>query len=405
MLSACAIALHEALIDLCVLADLQDDDKSVGDHGNWLSKIISALTAGRKIMLRSGRWARRNVATRTVRTTRPARYNVCMVRTLSGIQPTGNLHIGNYLGALVNWVKLQEEYDAYFCVVDMHALTQRPDPDVLRKAVRELAIGVLASGVDPERATLFVQSQVPQHAELAWIMMCLTPLGDLNRMTQFKDKSTQQPENINAGLFTYPVLQTADIALYRPEAVPVGEDQDQHLELARETIRRFNFTYGGDVFPEPRTVKSLAPRVMGLDGQSKMSKSKNNEIGLFETEAETRKKLKGAKTDPARERRSDPGTPEVCNIYSYHGFFSTPEQCAEVAVGCRTATLGCADCKMMLGTNMESVKGPIRERAADLRSKPDMLDQILAAGAEKARRTAEETMVMVRERIGLSGGK
>ncbi|MGK0301958.1 MAG: tryptophanyl-tRNA synthetase [Planctomycetota bacterium] len=328
-----------------------------------------------------------------------------MVRTLSGIQPTGNLHIGNYLGALVNWVKLQEDYDAYFCVVDMHALTQRPDPDVLRKAVRELAVGVLASGVDPERATLFVQSQVPQHAELAWIMMCLTPLGDLNRMTQFKDKSTQQPENINAGLFTYPVLQTADIALYRPEAVPVGEDQDQHLELARETIRRFNFTYGGDVFPEPKTVKSLAPRVMGLDGQSKMSKSKNNEIGLFETEEETWKKLKGAKTDPARERRTDPGTPEVCNIYSYHGFFSTPEQCAEVAVGCRSASLGCVDCKKMLGTNMETVKGPIRERAADLRSKPDELDQILAAGAEKARRTAEETMVMVRERIGLVGGK
>jgi tryptophanyl-tRNA synthetase len=328
-----------------------------------------------------------------------------MVRTLSGIQPTGNLHIGNYLGALVNWVKLQEEYDAYFCVVDMHALTQRPDPEVLRQAVRELAIGVLASGVDPERATLFVQSQVPQHAELAWVMMCLTPLGDLNRMTQFKDKSTQQPDNINAGLFTYPVLQTADIALYRPEAVPVGEDQDQHLELARETIRRFNFTYGGDVFPEPKTVKSLAPRVMGLDGQSKMSKSKNNEIGLFETEAETWKKLKGAKTDPARERRSDPGTPEVCNIYSYHGFFSTDEQRAELAEGCRKATLGCVDCKKMLGTNMESVKGPIRERAADLRSKPGELDQILAAGAEKARRTAEETMVMVRDRIGLAGGK
>ncbi|HIE70550.1 MAG TPA: tryptophan--tRNA ligase [Planctomycetes bacterium] len=328
-----------------------------------------------------------------------------MVRTLSGIQPTGNLHIGNYLGALVNWVKLQEQYDAYFCVVDLHALTQRPDPEVLRSAVRELAIGVLASGVDPERSTLFVQSQVRQHAELAWIMMCLTPLGDLNRMTQFKDKSTQQPENINAGLFTYPVLQTADIALYRPEAVPVGEDQDQHLELARETIRRFNFTYGGDVFPEPKTVKSQAPRVMGLDGESKMSKSKNNEIGLFETDEETMKKLRGAKTDPARERRTDKGTPEVCNIYSYHGFFSTKEQRDEVAEGCRSASLGCVDCKKLLAQNMEAVKGPIRERAADLRSKPGQVDEILAAGAAKARKTAEETMVMVRERIGIAGGK
>ncbi len=328
-----------------------------------------------------------------------------MVRTLSGIQPTGNLHIGNYLGALVNWVKLQEQYDAYFCVVDLHALTQRPDPEVLRSAVRELAIGVLASGVDPERSTLFVQSQVRQHAELAWIMMCLTPLGDLNRMTQFKDKSTQQPENINAGLFTYPVLQTADIALYRPEAVPVGEDPDQHLELARETIRRFNFTYGGDVFPEPKTVKSQAPRVMGLDGESKMSKSKNNEIGLFETDEETMKKLRGAKTDPARERRTDKGTPEVCNIYSYHGFFSTKEQRDEVAEGCRSASLGCVDCKKLLAQNMEAVKGPIRERAADLRSKPGQVDEILAAGAAKARKTAEETMVMVRERIGIAGGK
>lgn len=330
-----------------------------------------------------------------------------MVRTLSGIQPTGNLHIGNYLGALVNWVKLQEQYEAYFCVVDLHALTRRPDPEVLRNAVRELAVGVLASGVDPERATLFVQSEVPQHAELAWVMMCMTPLGDLNRMTQFKDKSSDQPDNINAGLFTYPVLQTADIALYRPEAVPVGEDQDQHLELARETLRRFNFTYrdgddeSNDIFPEPKTVKSVAPRVMGLDGESKMSKSKNNEIGLFETPDETWKKLRGAKTDPARLTRKDPGNPEICNIYSYHGFFSTTEQCAEVAAGCRSAGLGCVDCKKLLAENMETVKGPIRERAAGLRAKPDELDQILAAGAEKARRTAEETMVMVRERCGL----
>lgn len=347
----------------------------------------------------------RDEASCEVRSARSSRYNVGMVRTLSGIQPTGNLHIGNYLGALVNWVKLQDQYDAYFCVVDLHALTRRPDPAALREAVRELAIGVLASGVDPERATLFVQSQVPQHAELAWVMMCLTPLGDLNRMTQFKDKSTQQPDNINAGLFTYPVLQTADIALYRPEAVPVGEDQDQHLELARETLRRFNFNYGGDVFPEPKTVKSHAPRVMGLDGDSKMSKSKSNEIGLFETEDDTWQKLRGAKTDPARLRRSDPGTPEVCNMFSYHGFFSTPEQCAEVAAGCRSASLGCVDCKKLLNANMEAVKGPIRERAAGLRSKSTELDEILAAGAAKARRTAEETMVMVRERIGLTGAR
>ena len=319
---------------------------------------------------------------------------------MSGIQPTGNLHIGNYLGALVNWVRLQEQYEAYFCVVDLHALTRRPDPAELRQAVREVAIGILASGVDPERATLFVQSQVPQHSELAWVLTCLTPLGDLNRMTQFKDKSQHQPENINAGLFTYPILQTADIALYRAESVPVGEDQEQHLELARETLRRFNGIYG-ETFPEPKVVRSHAPRVMGLDGESKMSKSRNNEIGLFETADETMQKLRGAKTDPARLRKSDVGNPDVCNIFSYHKFFSTDAERAEIDQGCRTATLGCVDCKKKLCANMEQVKGPIRERANELRTHPARLDELLAEGASRARKQAEATMELVRERVGL----
>ena len=327
-----------------------------------------------------------------------------MVRTMSGIQPTGNLHIGNYLGALVNWVELQKQYESYFCVVDLHALTRRPEPEALRQAVREVAIGILASGVDPERSTLFVQSHVPQHTELSWVLTCLTPLGDLQRMTQFKDKSTQQPENVNAGLFTYPVLQTADVALYRAERVPVGEDQEQHLELARETLRRFNFVYG-DTFPDPQTVKSSAPRVLGLDGEAKMSKSLNNEIGLFETADETMQKLRGAKTDPARLRRSDPGNPQVCNIFSYHGFFTPAAQRDEIAIGCRTAALGCVDCKKQLATNLEAVKGPIRERARELRSVPGRLDEILAAGARKARVAAEATMQLVRERTGLRAGR
>lgn len=320
---------------------------------------------------------------------------------MSGIQPTGNLHIGNYLGALVNWVELQRQYEAYFCVVDLHALTQRPDPAALRKAVREVAIGILASGVDPERSTLFVQSQVPQHAELAWIMTCMTPLGDLQRMTQFKDKSSSQPDNINAGLFTYPILQTADIVLYRAEQVPVGEDQEQHLELARETVRRFNFVYG-ETFPEPQVVRSHASRVMGLDGAAKMSKSRNNEIGLFESADETMQKLRGAKTDPARLRKTDLGNPDVCNIFSYHGFFTSEVERAEIAAGCRSAALGCVDCKKKLHSNLEAVKGPIRERAQQLREQPGRLDEILAAGAVKARRAAEATMEVVRERIGLT---
>lgn len=323
-----------------------------------------------------------------------------MARTMSGIQPTGNLHIGNYLGALVNFVELQQRFESFFCVVDLHALTRRPRADELRLAVREVATGMLASGVDPERATLFVQSDVPQHAELAWVFTCLTPLGDLNRMTQFKDKSTQQPENVNAGLFTYPILQTADIALYRADQVPVGEDQDQHLELARETLRRFNHVYG-DTFPEPQTVRSKAARVIGVDGEAKMSKSKGNEIGLFETAEETMQKLRGAKTDPARLRRTDKGNPYVCNVFAWHGFFSPEAQREEIAAGCSSAALGCVDCKKMLSVNMEAVKGPIRERAAALRSTPGRLDEILAAGGAKARAAAEETMELVRERTGL----
>ena len=323
-----------------------------------------------------------------------------MLRTMSGIQPTGNLHIGNYLGALVNWVSLQKQYEAFFCVVDLHALTQRPDPAALQRAVREVTIGILASGVDPDRATLFVQSHVPQHSELAWVLQCLTPFGDLNRMTQFKDKSAHQPDNINTGLFTYPVLQTADIVLYRADRVPVGEDQEQHLELAREPVRRFNHVYG-DTFPEPQVVKSNAPKVLGVDGEAKMSKSRNNEIGLFETADETWQKLRGAKTDPARLRRTDKGNPFVCNIYNYHRFFSPEAVCNEVVVGCQSAALGCVDCKKMLATNLEAVKGPIRDRAAQLREQPKRLDEITAAGGAKARAVAESTMAVVRERIGL----
>jgi tryptophanyl-tRNA synthetase len=324
-----------------------------------------------------------------------------MARMMSGVQPTGSLHIGNYLGALQSWVALQDQYEAFFAVVDLHALTIRPEPDQMRKAVREIAIGILASGVDPAKATLFVQSQVPGHADLMWILSCYTPLGDLNRMTQFKDKSQQNVDNVNAGLFTYPILQAADILLYRAEAVPVGEDQDQHLELAREIVRRFNGLYGS-TFPEPRTVKSIAPRVLGIDGEAKMSKSKGNELGLFEEQQETWEKLRVAKTDPQRLRRSDKGDPERCNVYSWHRFFSPPEACAEVAAGCRTAAIGCIDCKKVLATHLEARKGPIRERARELRSDPERLDAILADGAGRAAAVAQQTLEVVREKIGLA---
>lgn len=326
-----------------------------------------------------------------------------MSRILSGIQPTGALHIGNYLGALKSWVALQEEYEAFYSVVDLHALTNRPEPEALRAAVREVAIGVLASGVDPEKATLFVQSEVPGHTDLAWILACLTPMGDLSRMTQFKDKSRQQPDNINAGLFTYPVLQSADILIYRADRVPVGEDQEQHLELSREIVRRFNGLYG-ETFPEPQVVRSVAPRVIGLDGESKMSKSKGNEIGLFEKPDETWAKLRVAKTDPARLRRNDPGNPDVCNIFSYHKFFSDDATIAEVDRECRRAGIGCVDCKKLVAASLEGVVGPIRERAVGLRGDPDRLEGVLRAGAERAAAEAARTMELVRERIGLRGG-
>lgn len=323
-----------------------------------------------------------------------------MPRIMSGIQPTGSLHIGNYLGALMNWVRLQEEYECFFSIVDLHALTARPEAEQLRSAVRELAIGVLAAGVDPDKSVLFVQSAVREHTELAWVLSCVTQMGDLNRMTQFKDKSQFQSENINAGLFTYPVLQTADIVIYRADRVPVGQDQEQHLELARETVRRFNGVYG-ETFPEPKVVRSHAPRVMGLDGETKMSKSRGNEIGLYEEADVTVKKLRSAKTDPQRLRRDDPGRPEVCNVFKYHEYFSGDDQREQIAKDCRSAAIGCVDCKAQLAENMERVKGPIRERAEALRADPDGLDRILDAGAEKARAVARETMELVRESIGL----
>ena len=321
------------------------------------------------------------------------------MRIMSGIQPTGHLHIGNYLGAIKNWVALQERYETYFSIVDLHALTTRPAADALRASVREIAIGVLASGVDPERAVLFVQSAVPGHTELGWILSCVTQLGDLNRMTQFKDKSQHQPDNINAGLFTYPILQTADIAIYRAGGVPVGADQVQHLELARESLRRFNGTYG-ETFPEPEAVLSDAPKVLGLDGESKMSKSKNNEIGLFEEPDAVMKKLRSAKTDPQRLQRTDPGDPGVCNVFNYHGFFTDEETRAEIDRDCRSAAIGCVDCKKILAAKMEAEIGPVRERAAELRDSPQV-DEVLAAGAERARAEAGATMELVRDRIGL----
>jgi tryptophanyl-tRNA synthetase len=324
-----------------------------------------------------------------------------MPRIFSGIQPSGELHIGNWLGAVQNWVNLQQNYDCIYCVVDLHAITGKYDRGSLSSRTRDMAIGLLASGIDPERAVLFVQSHVAEHSELQWLLNTVTPIGELERMTQFKDKA-QRFESVPAGLLNYPVLMTADILLYRADLVPVGDDQTQHLELAREIARKWNaeFADGNQFFPEPQPILTEAKRIMGLDGQAKMSKSLDNTIGLLDSPEDIWQKLRPAKTDPARVTRKDPGNPEVCNLYHLHRYFSPPETVALVAENCRGAKWGCLDCKRVLADNMIATLAPIRERALELQAQPRRVDEILAQGASAARRIASETMREVRERMG-----
>src|SRR4051794_38463966 len=331
-------------------------------------------------------------------------YLARMSRIFSGIQPSGELHIGNYLGAVKNWVKLQHEHETIICIVDYHAITGTYDPEQLRVRRAEMALSLLAAGIDPAVATLFVQSRVPQHTELAWILNTITPLGELERQTQFKEKSQRQ-ESVNAGLLNYPVLQAADIPLYRADRVPVGEDQVQHLELSRVVARRWNAAFSPDApyFPEPQPLLTATRRIMGLDGQSKMSKSMGNTIGLIEEPAAIWEKLRPAMTDPARVKKTDPGTPEVCNIYHLHRAFSPPATVEHVAVQCSTAGWGCIDCKKVLSESMETELVPIRARAAELRDDPSRVQATLRAGADKCRALARETMRGVRERMGFDG--
>ena len=324
-----------------------------------------------------------------------------MTRIFSGIQPSGELHIGNYLGAVRNWVQLQDRHECIYCVVDYHAITGSYEPEDLRRRTSEMVISLLAAGLDPEKCTLFVQSMVPEHTELAWIFNTVTPLGELERQTQYKDKSSRQ-ESVPAGLLNYPVLQAADILIYRAEAVPVGEDQLQHLELSREIARRWNAKFGVDYFPEPQPLLTATRRIMGLDGRAKMSKSLGNTIGLLEEPEAIWEKLRPAVTDPARVRRADPGTPEVCNIYHLHQAFSDPATVEHVAVQCRGAGWGCIDCKRSLLESIRRELDPIRERAAELRGRPELVRDVLEQGAARCRAMAGETMREVKERMGLA---
>lgn len=321
-------------------------------------------------------------------------------RAFSGIQPTGKVHLGNYLGAIQNWVRLQDDYDCTFCVVDYHAITVDYAPAELPARVFDLAVALLACGVDPDRCTLFVQSDVPEHVELAWFLASVAPVSRLELQTQYKDKSAQHAENINCGLLTYPVLQAADILVHRADVVPVGDDQAQHLELCRELARKFNNRFG-EIFVEPKTVHTTAPRVLGLDGKAKMSKSKQNTLDLLDSPDALWTKLRTAVTDEQRLRRADPGRPEVCNVFSWHKLLSDPATVAKVEAECRTAAIGCVDCKKLVLEGLRRELDPIRAKAEELYAHPERVRDALDRGGKKARAVARATLDLVRDKMGL----
>jgi tryptophanyl-tRNA synthetase len=319
----------------------------------------------------------------------------------TGIQPTGDIHLGNYFGAIANWVRLQHDYRSFISVVDLHAVTIPYEPADMPRRVVELATTLYACGIDMEKTTLFVQSEVPGHADLTWLFNTITPLGELERMTQFKDKREQFRATVNVGLLDYPVLQAADILLYKGEVVPVGEDQVQHVEFTREVARHFNARYG-ETFPECQALLTTTPRVLGLDGDAKMSKSRGNTIGVLETPEQIWDKLRPAKTDPARVRRTDPGTPEKCTIWSYHLLVTPEAEKKEIHDGCTTAGIGCIDCKKRFHANLMKVLDPIRERYTELSgSGRTQVEERLEANGAHCRAVASETMLEVKGKMGL----
>jgi len=325
-----------------------------------------------------------------------------MKTVFSGIQPSGELHLGNYLGAIRNWVRLQDQYRCIFCVVDYHAITQDYQPKEMARRVSDMVVDLLALGIDPDRSLVFLQSMVPEHTELCWVFNNVTGFGDLERMTQFKDKAENQPENINVGLFDYPVLQAADILLYKAEAVPVGVDQVQHIELARRIARSFNHRWG-KVFPECEPLLTSMPKLLGLDGKQKMSKSLGNHIpmSVVGSDKPLRKLLAKAATDPARVNREDKGDPDVCNVFTMHKEMSTDADLAWVREGCTTAGIGCVDCKGRLAERMTAHFTDYVARREELVAHPHRVTEVLVHGAERARAIAQNTMDDVRAKLGL----
>jgi len=322
-------------------------------------------------------------------------------RVFSGARPTGRQHLGNYLGAIKNYVALQDDYECVYCIVDLHALTTVEDTLNLRPNTFELALDFLAAGIRPAETIMFVQSHVPQVTELHTILSMVTPMGKLTDLPTFKEKVRQNPQNVNYGLVGYPVLMTADIVLYKANIVPVGVDQAPHLEFARETVRSFNHRYNTNVLIEPAMKNTEVPKVLGIDGVEKMSKSLNNHIELAATPEETQARVMQMVTDPQRIRRTDPGRPEVCNVFSMHKLFSSPDEIAMVDRECRSAGIGCVDCKMLFARNLNTHLAPFRQRRIELARDMDNVQAILDDGARRARQLAEQTMVEVRAAVGL----
>lgn len=324
---------------------------------------------------------------------------------LSGMRPSGRLHLGNYFGALQNWVRLQDDYDCFYMVADVHALTTLSGAEETRTIapdVREMALDWLAAGLDPERSVLFVQSQVPEHLVLQVLLSMSAPLGWLMRVPTFKERVRQigdNEENVPFGLVGYPVLQTADIAIYKADKVPVGIDQAPHLEISREIVRRFNRLYG-DTFPEPQTLLTDSPSIAGTDGQNKMSKSLDNHVELAASDEETAARVLTMVTDPQRVRRSDPGRPDVCNVFALQQLFN-PGKTDEIRRLCETAGIGCVDDKRDLADGINAYLREFRERRRELAASPGRVREILAAGSERARAVASATVAEVYERMGL----
>ena len=322
-------------------------------------------------------------------------------RVFSGARPTGRQHLGNYLGAIQNYVALQKDFNCVYCIVDLHALTTMETTRNLKNNTMEMALDWLAAGIDPENSIIFIQSHVPELTELHTILSMVAMLGKLTDLPTFKEKIRSQPHNINYGLVGYPVLMTADIVLYKSDFVPVGVDQAPHLEYAREIVRSFNYRYDTDVLVEPQMKVTKVPKVLGIDGVKKMSKSENNHIELASTPEETQKRVMQMMTDPARKRRSDPGNPDVCNVFTMHKIYSKPEEIEMVNRECRTAGIGCVECKKLFAKHLNEGLADFRAKRAEIAKNTDQVYEILVEGGKRAREIASVTMQEVREAVGL----